>query len=57
MEFEDVVNGAFVIQSAEKIKQYCSEHKRCDTCVFWIGCCQLQMHPYDWNLKEVKWKE
>jgi len=55
--FEEIVNGAFAIQHAEKIKEYCKSFKSCDKCAFYIGTCQLQFRPFDWDLKNVRWND
>lgn len=53
MKYEDVVNRAFVIKYAEIVKEYCNTHKNCKECVFYIGTCQLNQHPCNWDLKRI----
>lgn len=56
-EYEDAVNRARARERAMKLKEYCKTFRRCDECVFYIGTCQLQRHPIDWDLKRVVWDE
>lgn len=39
--------------AAQRLKEYCLEHKNCKTCGFYNGTCRLNDLPMNWDMKGV----
>lgn len=52
-DFAKLIEIRQMEQAAQRIKEYCLEHKNCKTCAFYNGTCRLNNLPLNWDMKGV----